>query len=154
VNLNAIVSGAIGTVNPRITVAVQISTGYVTGSDGKRTPSYAKAISLIAQWQPIQYNDIVMADSMNIQGTRRKVWLNGKVDGLVRSANQGGDLITTSDGEVWKIAFISEQWTENTMGPNWVSAVVTLQNVALASTGPDGLSLVNVSSTDSVPAGG
>lgn len=109
-------------------MVLQASTGNVTNPDGSRTPSYAAPVSLIAQWQPIAYNDIIQLDSLNIQGTRRKLWLNGETDGLVREHDQGGDLITSPDGDVWLVVLVTEQWTTRTEAPNWVSALVTRQN--------------------------
>lgn len=127
-NLNAVVSGAIGTINPRMTVVLQISTGYTTRPDGTRAPGYAAPITLIGQWQPIAYQDIQMISGLNIQGDRRKIWLNGETDGLVREDNKGGDLITDPKGRVWLVALVTEQWEENTAAPNWASAIVTRQN--------------------------
>ena len=122
-NLHAIVSGAIGAINPQVAVTLTINAGgYTTNADGSRTPNVAAPASATAQSQPMQYNDIVQADSFNIQGVRRKVYLSGEIDGLVRADNKGGDLITYPDGSVWKVAFITEQW------PDWCAAVITLQN--------------------------
>lgn len=127
-NLNAVVSAAIGTVNPRITVVLQTSTGYTTNPDGSRVPGYAAPVQLIAQWQPISWQDLEMTSGLNIQGTRRKMWLNGETDGLVREHDKGGDLITSPDGDVWLVVLITEQWTTRTEAPNWVSCIVTRQN--------------------------
>lgn len=127
-NLNAVVSAAIGTVNPRMTVVIQISTGSTTGADGHRTPSYAAPISVIGQWQPVTYSDIQLTSGLNIQGYRRKIWLNGEVDGLIRENNKGGDLITEPSGRVWLVALVTEQWQESNSAANWVSAIVTAQN--------------------------
>jgi hypothetical protein len=127
-NLNSVVSGAIGTVNPRMTVVLQISTGYTTNPDGTRAPGYAAPVQLIGQWQPIAYQDIQMISGLNIQGDRRKIWLNGETDGLVREDNKGGDLITDPMGRTWLVALVTEQWEENTAAPNWASAIVTRQN--------------------------
>ena len=69
-----------------------------------------------------------MTSGLNIQGTRRKIWLNGEIDGLVREDNKGGDLITDPNGDVWLVALITEQWTTRSEAPNWVSAIVTRQN--------------------------
>jgi hypothetical protein len=121
-DLNAIVAGAIGAVNPQTFVSVQVSTGYATGSDGKRTPTYAPAVVVPAQVQPLQYGDIVQADGLNVQGVRRKIYINGPVHGLVRAFDKGGDIIVLPDSTTWKIAFIVEAW------PRWTSAVITLQD--------------------------
>lgn len=123
-DLNAIVAGAIGTVNPNAPVTIQVSTGYVTNADGSRSPSYAAPQMIAAQVQALSYGDIVHADGLGIQGTRRKLYIHGAVNGLVRAQNKGGDLVTLADGTVWKIALILEQW------PDWASAIITLQDGA------------------------
>ena len=128
VNLHGIVSGAIDAVNPRIPAGVQVSNGYTTGADGKRTPAFLPTVNVYAQVQALTFRDIVQLDGLNLQGTRRAIYLFGQVNGLVRSANEGGDLITiatggTSDG-VWLVAMILEQW------PDWCKAACTLQDNA------------------------
>ncbi len=120
-DLNALVSGAIGTVNPPLTVQIKISTGYVTGADGSRTPTYTTQ-SVSAQIQALTYNDIQQANGLNIQGVRRKMYVEGDVEGLVRADNKGGDLVTMPDGTVWKVALVTEHW------PDWTSCIITLQD--------------------------
>lgn len=123
-NLHQIVSGAIGAVNPFITVTISSSTGYTTTPDGSRTPSYGPPVRTTAQRQPLQYNDIVQLDSLNIQGTRCKLYLNGNWQGLVRTDQKGGDLITMPDGSVWLVAVVAENWSEM---DGWTSIICTLQ---------------------------
>lgn len=121
-NLHNIVSGNITAINPYIRLSVQISTGYTTGADGKRVPTYARPQIVFGDVQALQYTDIVQLDSLNIQGERRKIYINGQVDGLVRVDNKGGDLITDPDGKVWLVAMVLEYWHD------WVSVAVTLQD--------------------------
>jgi hypothetical protein len=121
-NLHAIVSGNIQAINPYIQLIVQISTGYATNPDGSRVPSYAPNQIVFGDVQALQYNDIVQLDALNIQGERRKIYINGEVDGLIRVENKGGDLITTPDGNVWLVALVLEYWSQ------WVSVAVTLQD--------------------------
>jgi len=122
VNLHGVVSGAIAAINPFISVSIQVSNGYTTNGDGSRSPAYLAAQVVSAQVQALQYTDIMQADAMNIQGTRRKLYINGAINGLVRQTDKGGDLVTLPDGTVWKVAFVAEQW------PDWCSAVITQQN--------------------------
>lgn len=119
-DLHGLVRGAIGVVNPFETVAVSFSTGYAINGDGTQVPSY-DAEPLDAQVQALGYRDLLQIASMNIQGTRRKLYVEGEVDGIVRLLNKGGDLITRSDNTVWKVVFQLEQW------PDWCSFVITLQ---------------------------
>lgn len=123
-NLNSVVAGLIGAINPQINVSVQVSTGYTTSSDGRRTPSYAPAVVVPAQVQPLQFGDIAQADGLNIQGVRKKIYLTGHVHGLVRAFGKGGDLVSLPDGTVWKVAFVVEDFQD------WCSVVATLQDGA------------------------
>lgn len=126
-NLHAIASGYIAAVNPFIPVSIKVSTGNTIASDGKRVPTYAAPVTVQAQVQPLSYDDMKHLDGLNIQGTRRAIFINGRVDGLVRVSNKGGDLITIASGVnagVWLVAIVSEQW------PDWCKALVTLQDGA------------------------
>lgn len=120
-NLHAITKGAIGAVNPFETVAVSVSTGYALAGDGTQTPAY-QTDPAQAQVQALTYKDLLQVNSMNIQGTRRRIYFEGEVDGIVRMLNKGGDTITRSDGTVWLVAYVLEQW------PDWCAVCVTLQN--------------------------
>lgn len=112
-----------------------IITGFVSGTKGgvgvytvnraQEVSSEAMTTSLMlnGQVQPLQYKDIQLMDGLNLQGTRRKFYLYGAVDGLVRSENKGGDLITDPWDKVWLVATVAEQWSRS-----WVAALATLQN--------------------------
>jgi|ERR1700724_276841 len=121
-NLHQLVSGTIQAVNPYIQLSVQISTGNTINPDGSRVPTYAPAQLVFGDIQALQYTDIIQLDGLNIQGERRKIYINGDVDGLVRSENRGGDLITLPDGAVWLVVLVLEEWAD------WCSVAVTLQN--------------------------
>lgn len=121
-NLHAVVSGAISAVLPPVNLVVQVSTGSVTNPDGSRTPSYAPSQTVSGFVQALQYNDIIQLDALNIQGERRKIYINGQINGLVRVANKGGDLITDDFGNIWLVAVVLEDW------PDWCSVAVTLQD--------------------------
>ncbi len=131
-NLHAIVSGAIGTVNPFVTATIQRSNGeYTTLPDGSRVPSYGDSITASVQVQALTADEIKHLDGLNIQGVRRAIYLTGAVASLVRDQNEGGDLIqfaagTFPEGDVWLIAIVLEAWSQS----NWVKAAITLQNGA------------------------
>lgn len=93
-NLHQVASGAIGTVNPFISLSIRVSTGSATEDDGSRTPSYAPAVTVSGQVQALTFRDIQQLDGLNLQGTRRAIYVNGRVEGLVRVQNSGGDLVT------------------------------------------------------------
>ena len=121
-NLHGIVSGAIGSVNPFVAATVQNSTGSTTNPDGTRTPIYTTVSGVQVQVQALGYRDLQQINGLNLNGTRRKIYLNGALDGVVRSQMRGGDLITLPDGSVYLVALVLEQW------PDWCSCAVTLQD--------------------------
>ena len=120
-NLHAIAKVGINAVNPYITVTIRQSTGYATNADGSRTPSYTTA-SYSGEVQPLQYQDLLKLDALNITGIRRKLYIDGAYNAVLRPADKGGDLVTLPDGTVWLVVFIFEQW------PDWCSVCLTAQD--------------------------
>ena len=123
-NLNAIVSGAISAVNPRICLSIQVSEGQTVNPDGSQSPVFAPAITVPGQVQPISTGDLKKLESLNIQGVNKKIYINGQVSGLVRPNKCGGDLITLPNGQVYLVSAVLESW------PDWCCAAVVLQNGA------------------------
>lgn len=121
-NLHGIVAGAVAAVNPLVSLVVRVSTGSTVGADGTPTPTYANPVVVQGQVQPLQFRDIVQTDGLNLQGTRQSIYINGRIDGLIRADNKGGDLITDPDGNVWLVALMAEIW------PDWCRAIVVLQD--------------------------
>ena len=121
-NLHAIVSGAIAAVNPMIVVGIQRSSGYTKDSSFRQVPQYSASVPTSAQVQPLTYKELEQLDGLNLQGTRKSIYINGAVAGAVRAAEVGGDLVTMPDGSVWLVVLIFEQW------PDWCKAAITLQN--------------------------
>lgn len=124
-NLSGIVGPYITAVNPWITASVRQSQGYTTSSDGDRVPAYSAPVSVQVQMQPLQYTDLMQVSGLNLTGQRRAMYANGEWDAVVRSKQEGGDLVTLPDGSVWLLVFQFEDWN-STAG--WVKFCVTLQN--------------------------
>ena len=121
-NLNSIVSSAIGAINPPVPLSVQISTGTTQDASFKQVPTYAMPVTVMGQVQPLTWRDIQQLDGLNLQGTRRKIYISAHIDGLVRVDNKGGDLITDNCGNTWLVAMVLEAW------PSWTSCAATLQD--------------------------
>lgn len=124
-NLHGVVAGVIGAVNPFVPAKLRISTGYTTADDGKQVPSYGPLRIIQAQVQPLSWRDLQQVDNLNLQGTRRAIYVNGEIDGIVRVEKKGGDLIIIEYGVntgVWLTAITLEQW------PDWVKVAATLQD--------------------------
>lgn len=120
-NLHGIVAGAVDAINPRMSIEIEVSTGYSTDANYSRTPSYAAAVTRLAQVQPMTFQDLQKIDALNIQGTKKAIYITGQVDGLVRDENKGGDRITLPDGTVWLVVLVLESW------PDWCKAAIVLQ---------------------------
>ena len=126
-NLHALASGAIGLVNPHVAVTIRVSTGYITSPDGTRVPTYTDLTGITAQIQNFTFGDLQQLDGLNLQGEKRKIYLNGRYDGVSRTRGTGGDLIIYPDGDTWPfgttwlISQTLEQW------PDWVCVAVTQQ---------------------------
>ncbi len=120
-DLLALTSGAIGVVNPLVLMVLKISTGYTQADDGAQVPSYATPLDVRAQVQPLTYKDLLQLDAMNQQGSTNSIYIEGHIDGIVRSKNKGGDLIIDDTGQVWLVTQVLEYW------PDWTKVAVTLQ---------------------------
>jgi hypothetical protein len=124
-NLHGIVRGAVGTVNPETTGTWTPSlTGpgsYTTAPDGTLMPRYAAPITVPMQVQALEQRDLMHLDSLNIQGCTHKLYMTGQLRGLVRAAQDNGDLITLANGQQYKVTAILEGW------PDWTCSAVTLQ---------------------------
>jgi len=121
VDLNRIAADLTQAVTPRLELTLQQSAGYTTNADGTRTPSYAAPVTGLGSVQALTYRDIQQIEGLNLQGTRRAIYLEGNWSGLVRAEKQGGDLITLPDGTVWLVALVLEHWAD------WTKVVATLQ---------------------------
>ena len=123
-NLHNLVVGAISAVNPQVWLQVWVSIGSVTNPDGIRVPAYAAPRKVLGQVQPVSYKDIEQLDGLNLNGTRKSIYINGHVDGLVRVDKKGGDLISLPNGDLYLVAMIAEGW--DTAG--WTRCLCALQD--------------------------
>lgn len=121
-DLHGLARGAISAVNPFVLATVQISTGSTQNADGGRTPTYTTFNNVSVQVQALSYKDLAQVEGLNLNGTRRAIYVSGELDGVVRSLGKGGDLITLPDGSVYLVAMVLEQW------PDWAKVAATLQD--------------------------
>jgi hypothetical protein len=127
VNLHGIVSGAIATVNPPTFCTIMLSNGYTIGSDGTQIPAYQTVYNIPVDVQALSYTDLMKIGGLNIEGTRRKLYLNGSLEGVDRQAVKGGDLVIMPDlpdfrgRTTWLVTQVLEWW------PDWCSCAATLQ---------------------------
>jgi hypothetical protein len=124
VNLNAIVGPVCASINDWVTAYMQQSQGYTTNPDGSRAPAYGPMTPMQVQMQSLTYRDLVQVDGLNLNGERRALYVNGDYQAVVRSSQEGGDLLTLPDGSVWLVAMQLENWH---MNDGWVKIVITRQ---------------------------
>lgn len=126
-NLHAIAAPAIGVVNPPVFCALMISAGYSVQPDGTQVPAYARFNNIPVQVQALSYTDLMKLDALNIQGTRRKGYFYGNIEGVNREAIKGGDLVqmpslpTFPGPTTWLVAQVLEHFE------GWTSVALTLQ---------------------------
>lgn len=119
-NLHGIVRGAINIVNRDSPGVMKVSLGtYTTDAAGHRTPAYSEQ-SVTVQMQPLSYTDLMKIDGLNLQGIKKKAYVNGNFEGVNRPKQKGGDMLIVN-GETWLITQPLEEW------PDWCAFVVTLQ---------------------------
>lgn len=123
-NLHALVSGAIGAVNPFVPATIQVFVDYTTAANGERTPVYTTLTGVACQVQALTAEDLKLLDGLNIQNTKRAIYLNGQYDGVNRPRLKGGDIFTLASGPeagIWLVTQVIEQW------PEWCKIGVTQQ---------------------------
>lgn len=122
-NLHAIAVGPISAINPQRPIVVQVSLGYATADDGSQVPNYGPPQKAVGQIQPLTGGELEHMDALNLQGDFVGIYINGKIDGIVRAENKGGDLITTTDdGKNYLVTQVLESW------PDWTKVVATRQS--------------------------
>lgn len=121
-DLYGLTTSAIGVVNPLDPLSIQVSTGSTIAGDGTPTPTYADPITLPGQVQPLTFKDLKQLEGLNIQGSLKAIYIDGHINGIVRSKGKGGDLITDPHGNVWLVTQVLEFWHD------WCRVAVTLQD--------------------------
>lgn len=130
INVRAIANASIQSINPDIEAEYLASTGYTTGTSGKREPQYAAAVpNLRVQVQKLDAARLRHIEGLNLQGVFRNVRTVPNVQGVVRVNAQGGDLFRFPErpgGPVrtWLVVQVFETW------PTWCSVAVVLQTDA------------------------
>jgi hypothetical protein len=131
-NLQGITAAYVHAVNPMVPCTLKVSNGTTTNTDFSVAPSYLAPVNVMGQVQALQYKDLMQIEGLNLQGTRRAIYLQGDVEGIVRPNNKGGDLIIFPDGSVWLVAMVLEAFGQfsNTPNEQWCKVAATLQNGA------------------------
>jgi hypothetical protein len=85
------------------------------------------SMTVIAQVQALSGRDLRQIEGLNLQGTLKTIYVNGRIAGVVRVQSKGGDLVTLPDGSVWLVSQVLEPWNATA---GWTKAVIALQDGA------------------------
>jgi hypothetical protein len=84
------------------------------------------SLVLLAQVQPVPTGALGHADSLNTQGQYRALYYNGAIDGVIRVALKGGDIVIRNrDGSVWLVTSDVEDFFATA---GWSKVIIALQN--------------------------
>ncbi len=119
-NLHQFVAGAIGAINPHITISILKATGSTMGAGGRREPTYTRYDNVPAQQQALAHNDLTLLEGMNVQGIKTALYLSGEWAGIVRADSTGGDLFIINS-KTWVVATVLEDW------PDWTKLALVQQ---------------------------
>lgn len=140
-NLRGLVNTVTRAINANVTATILRNVGAAKKPGGVRIPTYGK-FPIRVQVQSLSYSDLQQLDGLNIQGTRRAVYLDGAAFSIVRVQQKGGDILIFErgllpEGTTWLIVHVLEQWQDGLSGAAWGKVAITLQDemkVDLAST--------------------
>jgi hypothetical protein len=85
------------------------------------------ALVVSAQVQPMTFKDLQILDGLNINGEKKAIYINGRIDGVIRVALKGGDLVILPDGTIWLVVQALEDFADTA---GWTKAAMVLQNGA------------------------
>lgn len=81
---------------------------------------------LLGQIQPVPTGSLQHSDSMNVQAQYRALYYNGAIDGVIRAALKGGDIVVRArNGEVYLVTSDVEDFFETS---GWSKVIIQLQN--------------------------
>lgn len=130
--LRAIANSITKAINQNVGAVLLRSIGNAKKPGGVRVPQYGQT-ALEVQVQALSYSDLQQLDGLNIQGTRRAIYLDGFAAGVIRVAKQGGDLLIFErgllpEGTTWLAVHVLEQWQDGFAGAAWAKIAITLQD--------------------------
>ena len=121
-NLHAIVSGAIGSVNKHELVTIYRCNG-VTNTAGVVKVSYSPQ-DIIAQVQAPSAADLRLFDNLADARHVKKFYINAPASTINRQEETAGDIFERADGTYWLIDMIRDDFSPE----GWLCCIATLQH--------------------------
>lgn len=117
INLHNVVRGAITTVYPDDAVVVLTPAGYTVGADYAQTPTYAPAIRVLAQSQPVNERAVTLLRQTRENTIWRDFYIYGPPPGFSRADGWGGALLYWA-GYEWLVDQVLEDYASGG-GVDW-----------------------------------
>jgi len=121
-NLHAIVSGAIGSVNHHEMVTIYRCTG-LTNTAGVMHVAYTPQ-DILAQVQAPNAGDLKLFDNLADAKHVKKFYINASAHTINRHEETAGDIIERADGSYWLIDAIRDDFSPE----GWLCVLGTLQH--------------------------
>jgi phage terminase large subunit-like protein len=121
-NLHAIVSGAIGSVNHHEMVTIYRCTG-LTNTAGVMHVTYTPQ-DIMAQVQAPNAGDLKLFDNLADARHVKKFYINASASTINRHEETAGDIIERADGSYWLIDMIRDDFSPE----GWLCVIGTLQH--------------------------
>ena len=121
-NLHAIVSGAIGSVNHHEIVTIYRCTG-LTNTAGVMHVTYTPS-DIMAQVQAPNAGDLKLFDNLADARHVKKFYINASAHTINRHEETAGDIIERADGSYWLIDMIRDDFSPE----GWLCVLGTLQH--------------------------
>ena len=83
------------------------------------------SLTILAQVQPMSGGDLHHFDMLNLQGSRRTLYANVNLRGIVRVKIRGGDLVILPDNSRWLVEQIMEPFFDTA---GWQRVIIRLQD--------------------------
>ena len=122
-NLHEIASSAINAVNPFQSITITSREDYTVNDYGEAVPTETGSVTVMAQVQPIDSDDIQFINNYNQSSEYKSFWISSSVFGLNRPLLKGGDKITWN-GNDYFVTDVPEEWYETA---GWVHVIGCLQ---------------------------
>lgn len=121
-DIRGIANGATQTVNPNVAITLRQSSGFtIDPATRKQVPNYTSTPGY-GNVQALTNDELKQLDGLNIQGTKRALYLYGDAAGVIRPDQRGGDTVTIG-GKTWLVVQVLEHWDN----PTWAKVAICYQ---------------------------
>lgn len=121
-NLHDIASSVIQTINPLQDITITSKGSYTVDQYGKATSVAGSSITVKADVQPVNSEDIKFITNYNQSTIYKAFWVSSNVFGINRPLAKGGDIITWN-GKTYYVVSMNEDWYETSGWNHFIGAL-------------------------------